>query len=175
MPRVDIPEADILQILRGTLHTFSVRSEDGGAIVVEALLPHFGPKDITLTISTGHLLIQAERYEKADEQYAVRGSSGFSRSVALPPESRVERATAEFSDGHLSITVPWAGETECSALQEPARPLGSSFPPVQHRSPQTDSASATRGAESTLAHRRPARASGPQSSTRLVMQVLTDA
>ncbi|WP_146341333.1 Hsp20/alpha crystallin family protein [Nesterenkonia sp. NBAIMH1] len=114
MPRVDVPEADILRILRGKLHTFSVRSEDRGAIVVEALLPHFGPEDITLTISTGHLLIQAERYEKADEKYAVRGSSGFYRSVTLPPESRVESAAAEFSDGLLRVTVPLVEETECS-------------------------------------------------------------
>lgn len=105
-PRCDIPEDDILQILRGKLHTFSVRLEGDREIIIEALLPHLSPEDVTISFDHEHVLIRADRDPGQDSRYIVPGSHGFSRSFPLPPHAEIQRAATEFDADTLRITIP---------------------------------------------------------------------
>ena len=80
-------------------------------LVVEAHLPQFEEKDITVDIDQGALVIQAERHEKTEEtkkKYVMReSSSSFYRRIALPEQADDDKIDARFSQGVLKVTVPF--------------------------------------------------------------------
>lgn len=115
--RRDFLDDGLFRALRGKLSTTDVYTEDDKAFVVEAHLPNFAEKDITVNVGKGVLVIQAERHEQEEDKrkkYVVRESStSFYRSIALPEQAEESKVTATFDDGILKVTVP---------LTEPAAP-----------------------------------------------------
>lgn len=100
----------LFRALRGRLPTTDVYTEDDKALVVEAHLPNFDEKDITVDIDKGTLVIQAERHERDEDKkkkYVVReSSSSFYRSIVLPEQAEEGGISADFSKGILKVTVP---------------------------------------------------------------------
>lgn len=100
----------LFRALRGKLPTTDVYTEDDKALVVEAHLPNFDEKDITVDIDKGVLVIQAERHEKDEDKkkkYVIReSSSSFYRSIVLPEQAEEGGISADFRKGILKVTVP---------------------------------------------------------------------
>lgn len=83
---------------------------DNDTLVVEAHLPKFEDKDISISVERGSLIIQAERHEKEEDKhkkYVVReSSSSFYRSIQLPERADADKIDAHLDDGVLKVTVP---------------------------------------------------------------------
>ena len=92
-------------------------------LVVEAHLPNFEQKDISIEIENGALVVSAERHEKEEDkgkQYVVReSSSSFYRRIALPKRADADNIKAHLDEGVLKVEVP------LTPLPEPKRiPIG---------------------------------------------------
>jgi HSP20 family protein len=112
-----------------TLHTqvddmfnqmFSTRGQESGAttdvytqnnkLVVEAHLPNFSEKEVSIDVHQGVLEIRAEHQEKEQDnrKYLLREStSQFFRRVALPERADADNIKANFKNGLLTVTVPF--------------------------------------------------------------------
>lgn len=81
------------------------------AMVIEAHLPDFDDKDVSVSIENGVLEIQAEKHEKSEEKnrkYVVRESSrSYYRRVHLPQQSDEDKVNAKLDNGVLKVTVPF--------------------------------------------------------------------
>ena len=80
---------------------------------IEALLPGISEEDVRVDIDRGVLTIAAKRHaweQTEGEQWYLRefNPGGFSRSLSLPFPVEAERATATFSNGVLTLTLPKA-------------------------------------------------------------------
>lgn len=88
-------------------------------LVVEAHLPNFEEKDVSIELENNALVISAERHEKETDkgkQYVVReSSSSFYRRVALPDRADTDNIEAHLDDGVLKVAVP------LKALPEPKK------------------------------------------------------
>ncbi|HEU5223186.1 MAG TPA: Hsp20/alpha crystallin family protein [Candidatus Lumbricidophila sp.] len=108
--RRDFFDEGLFRALRGKLPTTDVYTEDDKALVVEAHLPNFAEKDITVNVDKGALVIQAERHEREEDKkkkYVIReSSSSFYRSIVLPEQAEDAKITANFDNGILKVTVP---------------------------------------------------------------------
>jgi len=87
--------------------------ETDDEIVVKASLPGVKPEDVDVTISGNVLTIKGEtkaeeKVEKANYIRQERRYGAFSRSVTLPTDVDVDKATAEFENGVLTLTLPKA-------------------------------------------------------------------
>lgn len=84
----------------------------GNQLKVEAHLPNFEQKDVTIHIEDNALIISAERHEKdedKDKQYVVReSSSSFYRRIALPKRADTDKIEAHLEDGVLQVNIPLA-------------------------------------------------------------------
>ena len=69
--RRDLFDDGFFRALREKLPTTDVYTEDDKALVVEAQLPNFDEKDITVNVDRGELVIQAERHEKEEDKKKV--------------------------------------------------------------------------------------------------------
>jgi HSP20 family molecular chaperone IbpA len=76
-------------------------------IVIEGAIPGARLEDLDLSCQDGLLTLQAE-VAAVDRDFAVREipRGTFSRTLALPVECEVDRATASFENGVLRITIP---------------------------------------------------------------------
>lgn len=110
--RRELFDDGILRSLRGKLPTTDVYTDDDNALVIEAHLPNFDEKDITVSIDKGTVVVHAERHEREEDKkkkYVLReSSSSFYRSIALPERADADHVTAHFDDGVLKVTVPLA-------------------------------------------------------------------
>jgi HSP20 family protein len=90
--------------------TTDVYTEGDKQLTVEAHLPHFDEKDVSISVDKGVLEIQAEKHEKEedkDKKYVVReSSSDFYRRIALPEQADEENIQAEMDKGVLRVVVP---------------------------------------------------------------------
>lgn len=85
--------------------------ESKDAFKIRAELPGVKEQDIDLSIVEGGLMIKGEKYEhmiEEGENYMHKECHAgcFCRSVALPSEADLERASAELSLNVLTIAVP---------------------------------------------------------------------
>jgi HSP20 family protein len=84
-------------------------SKDDKELHVEAHLPNFDQKDITINVDKGNLIIRAERHEQQkdkDKKYIVRESaSSFYRSIRLPEAADEDSIKAKMKDGILNVSV----------------------------------------------------------------------
>ncbi len=91
--------------------------EREGQFVVRADLPGLTKDDITLEVSDEQLTIHGERkFEKKEERegccYSERSYGSFYRAIPLPEGAQTSKATAEFRNGVLEVTVPAPQRTD---------------------------------------------------------------
>ncbi len=101
---------DWMSPLKGVnIPTTDVFTKDNN-LNVEAHLPNFEQKDVSIEVENGALVISAERHEKEEDkgkQYVVReSSSSFYRRIALPKRADADKIEAHLDDGVLKICVP---------------------------------------------------------------------
>jgi len=101
---------DWLSPLKGTnIPTTDVYTKDS-ELVIEAHLPNFEQKDVSIQVEDGALVISAERHEKEedkDKKYVVReSSSSFYRRIALPKRADADKINAHLDNGVLKVSVP---------------------------------------------------------------------
>ncbi len=114
--RKDFFDDGVFRSLRSAkLPTTDIYTEDDDRMVVEAHLPNYEEKDISVDVDHGVLVIQAERHEQEEDKkkkYVVReSSSSFYRSIALPEQADQEKVSAHFEKGVLRVTVPFTATT----------------------------------------------------------------
>jgi HSP20 family protein len=85
--------------------------ERAGHFAVRADLPGMSKDDVKVEITDGMLTIQGERkLEKNEERegyaYSECSYGRFCRSIPLPEGAEVSKATADFRNGVLEITMP---------------------------------------------------------------------
>jgi len=90
--------------------------EQDGALFVEVGLPGVAHRDLSVSARGSQLLIWARRRPRTGERrYRVRGIRGpgvFSHDLTVPPEGRLDRATASYVHGLLRVRIPLAREDE---------------------------------------------------------------
>lgn len=96
MPAVDIKEQD-------------------SSYLISAELPGMDEKDIAVEVQDDLLTVRGEKRaerEEKDKGYHLteRSYGSFTRSFRLPPEADAGKASASFSKGVLSISVPKSAE-----------------------------------------------------------------
>lgn len=88
-----------------------VYSKDDKEMIVEAHLPNFDEKEVSVDVHDGVLTISAQHQEKEENKgrkYLVReSSSSFYRSIALPKQADADAVKAHFAKGVLKVTVPF--------------------------------------------------------------------
>jgi HSP20 family protein len=91
--------------------------EDKDNVIVKAELPGLKKEDIDVSLHDGALTISGERktetkFDEAQTHRAERFVGRFSRSVTLPSPVSVEKITATYQDGILTITLPKTEEAK---------------------------------------------------------------
>jgi HSP20 family molecular chaperone IbpA len=87
-----------------------VRREKG-KLLVHAELPGLKKEDVRVAITGDLLEIEGERKLETEERrngyvHAERNYGKFYRAIALPERANAEKASAEFTDGVLTIAIP---------------------------------------------------------------------
>ncbi len=82
-------------------------------IVIKSTIAGVRPEDIDISINNDMITIRGKRdkdHEVADEDYFYRECywGGFSRSIILPCEVKIDRIKATMKNGVLTITLPKA-------------------------------------------------------------------
>jgi len=80
-------------------------------IIIKAELPGMDEKDISITLSGNHLMIQGEKKSEKEEKekhfHRVERSYGrFQRAVPLPASVDSEKISAEYKKGLLEVHLP---------------------------------------------------------------------
>lgn len=88
-------------------------SSTADALVIEAALPGVKPDDVEITLLGDTLTINAsttDERESDDSGYAYREvrRGRFSRTVTFPTQVDSDKATADFRDGMLRLSIPKA-------------------------------------------------------------------
>ena len=102
---------------RITIVELSLPSSTGGSAPVEASfrvevdLPGVDKDDLKIEVENGNLIIVADRKKTEVEGFEARrmerlSSARFRRSFAIGEEIELEKASAEFLNGVLSLTLP---------------------------------------------------------------------
>ena len=94
----------------------------GDELTVEALLPGVSQEDLQIDVDRGVLTIAAKRHgwEPTEGQswYLREIRAGnFTRSLSLPFPVEVERASAQFNNGVLTLTLPKAEAAKPKRIQ----------------------------------------------------------
>ena len=97
-------------------------SEDDEHIYVNTELPGMTREDVELTIENGLLTISGEKKEHAEEQkenyYHVESRYGsFRRDLILPAEVDVDKVSAQYKDGILTVTMPKAEKAKAKRIK----------------------------------------------------------
>ncbi|MDG7056103.1 MAG: Hsp20/alpha crystallin family protein [Wolbachia endosymbiont of Meromenopon meropis] len=74
-------------------------------------LPGILKEDVDISMSGGNLIVKGERKHDTDSKekryyHRERCFGSFYRSIQLPPNTDVDRISAEFSNGLLHINIP---------------------------------------------------------------------
>ncbi len=87
--------------------------DKGAEIVVSAELPGVDKKDIELNVEENTISIKAESKEEVEKSkeeegyyFHERSYSSYARTIPLPAEVIPEKASAEFKNGILTVTLP---------------------------------------------------------------------
>ena len=103
------PSASIVR--QGLWHPMMDIYIRNGEIVAELELPGLKEDDLDISIEQDHLVVEGSRsrsadYRQEDGYYSERTYGEFRRVVHLPVSVDEDNATASFSDGLLTITLP---------------------------------------------------------------------
>ena len=106
---------------RGRLGPAVDIAEDDGKYVVTAELPGTKREDITVEAHEGVLTIRGEKRSEREEKkeqarWVERSYGSFSRSFTLPSNADVERVSATFREGVLTIEIPKTAEAKPRAV-----------------------------------------------------------
>jgi len=95
--------------------------EADDTVHVEALLPGISQEDVAIAIDRGVLTIGAKRHAATQEGKRWHlnefGAGEFTRGVSLPYPVDTEHATAQFTNGVLSLTLPKAESAKPRQIQ----------------------------------------------------------
>lgn len=86
-------------------------------VVVKANIPGISPEDIDISVSGDTLTIQGETREEVETdeaQYLLRERryASFARSITLPSSVEADKASADFENGVLVLTLPKVEEVK---------------------------------------------------------------
>ena len=96
----------------GSRHRFPIDLyEDKDNTYVRAELPGLDRADIALEMVDGYLTINGER-KSADDKGEVGETLSLNRSVSIPQDVQVEKITAAYENGVLTVTLPKREETK---------------------------------------------------------------
>lgn len=95
-------------------------------VVVKAALPGFKADDVQINITGDVLTIRSEmkhEEEKKEKAWHIREQrwGSFERSVALPTAVTSDKASADFENGILTITLPKAEEVKPKSITVKAK------------------------------------------------------
>ena len=87
-------------------------SEKDNEVKLVAEIPGLSEDDIELTVKDGILTMKGERRHEEDKQdgYSERFYGRLERHIALPQGTEEDKASAEFHNGMLTVTIPYSGE-----------------------------------------------------------------
>ena len=96
--------------------------ETGKDVVVKAEVPGLDPKDVEVRVEDGTLYLKGERkFEsevKEENYYRVERCYGsFARSFPLPASVNADKATAEYANGVLTLTLPKREESQAKTIK----------------------------------------------------------
>ncbi len=96
------------------------------AVIVKAAIPGVKPEDIDINITGDVLTIKGEtkaEEEVKEENYfrRERRYGSFSRSLSIPVSVVADKATADFENGVLTLTLPKAEEVKPKAIKVKAK------------------------------------------------------
>ncbi len=91
-------------------------------VVIKAELPGVDPKDVEVRVENGTLYLQGQRKfenEVKDENYhrIERSYGSFVRNFPLPSSVDSDKATAQYKDGVLTLTMPKREEAKPKAIK----------------------------------------------------------
>ena len=100
--------------------------ETDDEVVVKTAVPGIKSEDIDVSITGDVLIIKGEtkaeeKVEKANYIRRERRYGAFSRSLTLPSTVVADKATAEFENGMLTLTLPKAEEVKPKTIQVKAK------------------------------------------------------
>jgi len=135
------------QIMRGAWNPSVDIFENQNQIVLEAELPGMKPEDVEISIENNVLTLHGERkFEKKDESdnfHRVERSYGsFTRSFTLPPTVTSEKASAEFENGVLHLTLAKREEAKPRRIEIKGAGSGSQAKQINTEAKQADAKSA---------------------------------
>jgi HSP20 family protein len=90
-------------------------------VVVQAVVPGFRPENVHISVTGDVLTIRGEvkqEGEQKDRAWHIREHrlGSFERSIALPVSVVSDKASAEFENGILTITLPKAEEVKPKSI-----------------------------------------------------------
>lgn len=87
-------------------------SEKDSQVKLVAEIPGLSEDDIELTVKDGILTMKGERRHEEEQKggYSERFYGRFERHIALPQGAEEDKASAEFHNGMLTVTIPYSGE-----------------------------------------------------------------
>ncbi len=96
--------------------------ESDDALTVKASIPGVKPEDIDISITGDTLTVKGETREEKEEKsgnYHLRERryGAFQRSVSLPTLVKADKASAEFENGVLTLTLPKAEEVKPKSIK----------------------------------------------------------
>ena len=95
------------------------QNNDNIVAVVE--LPGLRKEDIEISLQDGTLTIGGERKEESGQETAAtrteRSTGKFRRSITLPTRVDVNKVSASYKDGILTVTLPKAEEAKPKQIQ----------------------------------------------------------
>jgi HSP20 family protein len=100
--------------------------ETRDAVVVKATLPGVKPEDVEIKLTGDVLSIRGEMKEEVetnDRNYHCRERrySSFNRSIGLPVSVVADKASAEFENGILTLTLPKSEESKPKVITVKAK------------------------------------------------------
>ncbi len=95
-------------------------------VVVKAAIPGFKADDVQINVTGDVLTLRGEmkhEEEKKDKAWHMREQrwGSFERSITLPTDVKADKASADFEDGVLTITLPKAEEVKPKTITVKAK------------------------------------------------------
>ncbi len=95
-------------------------------VVVKTAIPGIKPEDVQISVTGDTLTIKGELKEKNDNKqkaYQIREQrwGTFERTLSLPTDVKADKATADFENGVLTITLPKAEEVKPKTITVKAK------------------------------------------------------
>lgn len=96
--------------------------EDADGVKIVAELPGLKPEDVKLTLENHTLTIRGEKKQVAEEKttrvHSYERTYGvFERAFSLPSSADLERVSAKFEHGVLTVTLPKAEKAKPRSIE----------------------------------------------------------